>query len=86
MEQTKSILWKKINDIVNKNLIVSNETITTELEQLIESIPLNIDIKKQKEEIFNAYKEGFNSATESLIGANKMIQNKYLNFETKVQN
>ena len=79
-EIQRSEIWNQIYTIVNK--IPREKTIgdamdassaSTELEEFFLKL-LAHNNEQYKELIFNAYKEGFDSATASLIGANKVVQ------------
>ena len=53
-------------------------SVATELEKLfLKLLPIH-DVRQQSELLLQAYKEGFDSATESLIGANKVVQERKL--------
>ena len=78
----RSETWIKIHEIVNTLPIsVSSRMdeptiikVTTELTNLfLELVPIYIN-KHQSELLLQAYKDGFDSATECLIGANRVVQ------------
>lgn len=82
MEQSNNIkrseLWKQIYNIVEtlpkkdcgKMDAPDVPSITTELEEFF----YKSFIDNNKELLFNAYKDGFDSATEALIAANNAVQ------------
>jgi len=53
-------------------------SVATELEELfLKLLPIQ-HVRQQSELLLQAYKEGFDAATESLIGANKVVQERKL--------
>ena len=85
MEQNNKIerseIWKQIYELVKQ--IPRQETtddapdafsVTTELEILFLKLISKQYVKQQSEFLLQAYKEGFDGATASLIAANKIVQ------------
>lgn len=90
MEQSNKIqrseVWEQIYKIVktipradcNGMDAPDAPSVATELEKLfLKLLPIH-DVRQQSELLLQAYKEGFDSATESLIGANKVVQERKL--------
>lgn len=61
-------------ETASEDPLTDNEQIINELFAKIKN--LNMYIRQQNELMFKSYKEGFDSATESLIAANKVVQEK----------
>lgn len=47
------------------------------IEDYIKQLPLH-NVSQQRELLLQAYKDGFQAATDSIIGANEMVKNKTL--------
>lgn len=47
------------------------------LEDYIKQLPLH-NVSQQRELLLQSYKDGFQAATDSIIGANEMVKNKTL--------
>jgi hypothetical protein len=90
MEQTNKIqrseVWEQIYKVV-KTIPIADcngmdapdaPSVATTLEELfLKLLPIH-DVRQQSELLLQSYKEGFNSATECLIGANKVVQERKL--------
>ena len=85
MEQSNRIqsseVWEQIYKVVSKiprkdvdRDAADAPSVATELEELfLKLLPIQ-HVRQQSELLLQAYKEGFDAATASLIGANKMVQ------------
>lgn len=47
------------------------------IENYVKQLPLH-NVSQQRELLLQAYKDGFQAATDSIIGANEMVKNKTL--------
>ena len=90
MEQSNKIqrseVWEQIYKIVktipradcNGTDAPDAPSVATELEELfLKLLPIQ-HVRQQSELLLQAYKEGFDAATASLIGANKVVQERKL--------
>ena len=90
MEQSNKIqrseVWEQIYKIVktipradcNGMDAPDAPSVATELEELfLKLLPIQ-HVRQQSELLLQAYKEGFDAATASLIGANKVVQERKL--------
>lgn len=89
MEQSnrmqRSEVWEQIYKVVSKTPIkyvdgdeVYAHSVATELEELFFKLLHIQHVRQQGELLLQAYKEGFDAATASLIGANKVVQERKL--------
>ena len=90
MEQTNKIqrseVWEQIYKVV-KTIPIADcngmdapdaPSVATTLEELfLKLLPIH-DVRQQSELLLQAYKEGFDAATASLISANKVVQERKL--------
>ena len=82
-KQQRSKLWEKIYEIINKmprkevdGDAADASSISSELEKLFVDILALHDNQSLRKQILDAFKEGFDSATASLIAANDAVQNR----------
>ena len=47
-------------------------------QQEVKNIAVQADVMQRSEQLLQAYKEGFDAAVETLVGANKVVQQKRL--------
>jgi len=81
---------KKLGQLMYEVALIKNDDPTKmtgviirleELDNLVDKLYPIYNIRYQKELLLQAYKDGFDSATECLIGANKVVQEKSLIIE-----